>query len=74
MSNQPFDMDVVVIGTGPAGATTALALATYGISICFYTQFNGLANSPRAHITNQRAVEVLREFGLEEEAKNMATP
>ncbi|NNH35226.1 2,4-dichlorophenol 6-monooxygenase [Acinetobacter sp. NIPH 2377] len=74
MSNQPFDTDVVVIGTGPAGATTALALATYGISIRFYTQFNGLANSPRAHITNQRAVEVLREFDLEEEAKSRATP
>ena len=40
----------------------------------FYTQFNGLANSPRAHITNQRAVEVLREFDLEEEAKSRATP
>ena len=74
MSNQPFDTDVVVIGTGPAGATTALALATYGIAVRFYTQFNGLANSPRAHITNQRAVEVLREFGLEEEAKSRATP
>ncbi|TCB51369.1 2,4-dichlorophenol 6-monooxygenase [Acinetobacter sp. ANC 4779] len=74
MSNQPFDTDVVVIGTGPAGATTALALATYGISVRFYTQFNGLANSPRAHITNQRAVEVLREFDLEEEAKSRATP
>lgn len=74
MPNQPFDTDVVVIGTGPAGATTALALATYGISVRFYTQFNGLANSPRAHITNQRAVEVLREFDLEEEAKSRATP
>ena len=74
MSNQPFDTDVVVIGTGPAGATTALALATYGIAVRFYTQFNGLANSPRAHITNQRAVEVLREFDLEEEAKSRATP
>ncbi|MGA9699714.1 MAG: FAD-dependent monooxygenase, partial [Acinetobacter sp.] len=72
--NQFFDTDVVVIGTGPAGATTALALATYGISVRFYTQFNGLANSPRAHITNQRAVEVLREFDLEEEAKSRATP
>ena len=35
MSNQPFDTDVAVIGTGPAGATTALALATYGIAVRF---------------------------------------
>ena len=72
--SQEFDTDVMVIGLGPAGATTALALATYGIRVQAVTMFNWLANSPRAHITNQRAVEVFRDLGIEEEIKKYATP
>jgi len=69
-----YDTDVLVVGTGPAGVTTALALATYGIRVRMVTMFNWLANSPRAHITNQRAVEVFRDLGLEQELLKYATP
>lgn len=54
-----YDTDVLVIGTGPAGSTLGLALASYGIRVQLFTQFNWLANSPRAHITNQRAMNVM---------------
>ncbi|MGB9037763.1 MAG: FAD-dependent monooxygenase [Acinetobacter calcoaceticus] len=75
MSQQSqYDTDVIVIGTGPAGSTLGLALATYGIQVQLFTQFNWLANSPRAHITNQRAMEVLRDLGIEEQVKQIATP
>jgi 2,4-dichlorophenol 6-monooxygenase len=73
MSEQ-FDTDVLVIGTGPAGSTLGLALANYGIKVQLFTQFGWLANSPRAHITNQRAMEVLRDLGVEEQVKQIATP
>ena len=73
-TSNSFDTDVLVIGTGPAGATTALALATYGIRVKMVTMFNWLANSPRAHITNQRAMEVVRDLGLEDEVVRAATP
>ena len=69
-----YDTDVLVIGTGPAGSTLGLALASYGIRVQLFTQFNWLANSPRAHITNQRAMEVLRDLGIEEQVKAIATP
>ena len=69
-----YDTDVLVIGTGPAGSTLGLALASYGIQVQLFTQFNWLANSPRAHITNQRAMEVLRDLGVEQQAKQIATP
>ena len=71
---QQFDTDVLIIGTGPAGSTLGLALANYGIKVQLFTQFNWLANSPRAHITNQRAMEVLRDLGIEEQVKEIATP
>lgn len=69
-----YETDVLVVGTGPMGATTALALATYGVKVAVISKGNWLASTPRAHITNQRAVEVLRDLGLEEEAKKYATP
>lgn len=69
-----IDTDVLVVGTGPMGAATALALATYGVRVHVVTRWNWLANSPRAHITNQRTVEVFRDFGIEEEATKYAMP
>jgi len=73
-SVEGFDTDVVVVGLGPAGGTAALALATYGLRVHAVTMFPWVADTPRAHITNQRAVEVLRDLGLEDEAKKYATP
>ncbi|GHP19104.1 2,4-dichlorophenol 6-monooxygenase [Rhodococcus sp. NKCM2511] len=69
-----YDTDVVIVGLGPAGGTAALALATYGIRVHAVSIFPWVANSPRAHITNQRAAEVLRDLGVEEEARRYATP
>jgi 2,4-dichlorophenol 6-monooxygenase len=68
------ETDVLVVGTGPAGVTCALALATYGVRVLAVTQWNWLANSPRAHITNQRAMEVLRDLGVEDEVLRAGTP
>lgn len=73
-ADDAFDTDVFIVGTGPMGATTALALATYGVRTMMVSQWSWLANTPRAHITNQRAVEVLRDLGVEEEAKGVAVP
>ena len=69
-----FDTDVLVVGAGPMGATTALALAREGVRVQMVNRYNWTASTPRAHITNQRAVEVLRDLGVEPEARQFATP
>ena len=74
MSSLDFDTDVIVIGSGPTGGTAALALATYGVRVTVATYWNWTANTPRAHITNQRTMEVLRDLGIEDEARKYATP
>lgn len=67
--------DVLIIGTGPAGSATAALLSTYGIENMVVNRYRWLANTPRAHITNQRTMEVLRDLGrdVEDEAYMYAT-
>jgi 2,4-dichlorophenol 6-monooxygenase len=59
--------DVLIIGTGPAGSATAALLSTYGVGNMAINRYRWLANTPRAHITNQRTMEVLRDLGGEVE-------
>jgi len=72
--DESYDTDVFVVGTGPMGSTTALLLATYGVRVTAISNYRWLANSPRAHITNQRAAEVFRDAGIEEELRDLAMP
>ena len=63
--------EVLVIGTGPAGSATAALLSSYGVENMVVNRYRWLANTPRAHITNQRAMEVLRDLGPEVEREAM---
>ena len=62
-----FETDVLIVGSGPAGSAMAALLSTYGIKNVVVTKFNWLARTPRAHITNQRAMEIFRDLGIEQE-------
>ncbi|MEX2525638.1 MAG: FAD-dependent monooxygenase [Gammaproteobacteria bacterium] len=68
------ETEVLIIGTGPAGAASAALLSGYGVNNIVINKWSWTARTPRAHITNQRTMEILRDLGLEEEAKNLATP
>ena len=69
-----IETDVLIVGSGPAGSSSAALLSTYGVDNVLVTKYRWLADTPRAHITNQRAMEVLRDLGLEPEAMLYATP
>ena len=62
-----IEIDVLIIGTGPAGCAAAALLSSYGIDNMLVNRYRWLANTPRAHITNQRTMEVLRDLGREVE-------
>jgi 2,4-dichlorophenol 6-monooxygenase len=69
-----LETDVLIIGSGPAGGGAALALATYGVDHMVITKYRWTANTPRAHITNQRTMEIFRDLGIEADVTAQATP
>jgi 2,4-dichlorophenol 6-monooxygenase len=69
-----IETDVLIVGTGPAGGSAAVALSTYGIANIVVTKYGWTANTPRAHITNQRALEIMRDLGLQEQCERDGTP
>src|SRR6266567_2331700 len=69
-----IETDVLIIGSGPAGGSAALFLSTYGVKNVVLTKYRWTANTPRAHITNQRTMEVLRDMGVEAEVVEKSSP
>ena len=69
-----INTDVLVVGAGPAGLTASALLAKLKVPSITVTKYDGTADSPRAHITNQRTVEVLRDLGVEEAVMSKAMP
>lgn len=62
-----IDTDVLVVGTGPCGITTAALLATMGVRTIAISRYPGPAHTPRASITNSRTMEVFRDLQIEEQ-------
>lgn len=68
------ETDVLIVGSGPAGGSAAVFLSTYGVRNMMLTKYRWTANTPRAHITNQRTIEIMRDVGLEQPIVDYGTP
>lgn len=69
-----IETDVLIVGSGPAGACAAALLSSYGISNIMIEKYGWIADTPRAHITNQRAMEIFRELGVEDQMIQQSSP
>ncbi|SEO74921.1 FAD-dependent oxidoreductase [Trujillonella endophytica] len=56
--------DVLVVGAGPAGLTTAIGLARAGVRVLLVERHPGLSIFPRAAGVRPRTQEILRSWGL----------
>jgi 2-polyprenyl-6-methoxyphenol hydroxylase-like FAD-dependent oxidoreductase len=72
MSNPTYD--VVVVGAGPSGLTTAVPLARAGVRILLVEKHPGLSIFPKATGLRPRTMEILRSWGLEDEVVSRAQP
>ena len=67
--------DVLIVGSGPAGSSASLFLSNQGIPNIMITKYRWTANTPRAHITNQRTMESASATpGIEDQVLAAATP
>lgn len=67
--------NVLIVGNGPSGMTTALTLAKFGVASTIIEKRPSLYMEPRAHALNSRTLEIFSALGINlEEFKALATP
>ncbi|PVH77023.1 hypothetical protein DL98DRAFT_639444 [Cadophora sp. DSE1049] len=66
--------DVLVVGAGVTGLSLSILLRNLGVRTLTIAKHRGTATAPRAHITNQRIMEIFRDIGIEEQVKELSTP
>jgi 2,4-dichlorophenol 6-monooxygenase len=65
---------VTIVGAGPSGMVTSLVLSRHRIPHILVEKYPTMAHTPRAHITNQRTVEIFRDLGIDEEFLSISMP
>ena len=65
---------VLIVGGGGAGLTASMLLARQGVDHLLVSARPGTSDLPKAHVLNQRAMEVLEDCGVAEEIAERSTP
>lgn len=58
------DIDVLIVGAGPVGISTAMLLHKMGHSVRIIERRDGPQRAPAAHVINARTFEVWRQIGV----------
>jgi 2,4-dichlorophenol 6-monooxygenase len=65
---------VLIVGGGGAGLTASMLLATYGVESLLVSALPTTSVLPKAHVLNQRAMEVFSDVGVADEIYARSTP
>lgn len=65
---------VLIVGGGGAGLTASMLLAKLGVEHLLVNARAGTSDLPKAHVLNQRAMEILEGVGVAEEIARRGTP
>ena len=65
---------VLIVGGGAAGLTASMLLARLGVEHVLVNAKAETSDLPKAHVLNQRAMEILEDAGAAEEIAKLGTP
>jgi len=68
------NVPVLIAGGGGAGLTASMLLARQGVDHLLVSARPGTSDLPKAHVLNQRAMEILEDCGVAEEIAARSTP
>jgi len=68
------DVPVLIVGGGGAGLTASMLLAGQGVQTLLVSSLPGTSALPKAHVLNQRAMEILEDVGVAEAISACGTP
>ena len=76
MSREPTveRVPVLIIGGGGAGLTASMLLAQLGIEALLVNAADSTSRLPKAHVLNQRAMEIMNDCGVAEAIYAIGTP
>ena len=76
MSREPTveRVPVLIIGGGGAGLTASMLLAQLGIEALMVNAADSTSRLPKAHVLNQRAMEIMNDCGVAEAIYAIGTP
>ena len=76
MTRDPADarVPVLVVGGGGAGLTASMLLSTYGVEHLLVSRLLTTSVMPKAHVLQQRAMEVLSDVGVATAIYELGTP
>ena len=69
-----IQVPVLIVGGGGAGLTASMTLSNLGIESLLVTAFPNTSILPKAHVLNQRTMEIFTEVGVAPEIYKRSTP
>lgn len=70
----PIDVPVLIVGGGGAGLTASMLLTQLGVETLLVSALPTTSVLPKAHVLNQRAMEILTDCGVADEIYRRGTP
>src|SRR5438552_2154446 len=68
------EVPVLIVGGGGAGLTASMLLSSMGVPSLLVSRYAGTSILPKAHVLNQRTMEIFTELGVASEVLARSTP
>ncbi|MDX6312099.1 MAG: 2,4-dichlorophenol 6-monooxygenase [Streptomyces sp.] len=69
-----IDVPVLIVGGGGAGLTASMLLSRLGVDSLLVNARPGTSGLPKAHVLNQRTMEIFRDLGIDRPVYAAGTP